>query len=292
MRALRISRGERGIAETLTAMLAYCRNPETVPLFRRLALWITKDTLGKEAQARAIYHWVSSRVRYVHDPDGIEFLIDPVDLACKALHKSPEAAEDCEGQATLVAALCSSIGFPARFVVSEDPSHRPPRDENWWAHVHGEVWTGRGWLPMDTALSWVPFGCRVQGGKRSFVELGDVPDEHFDEALSEGPDSLGFVSSLITTSADLVKSLVGARASVKVAKAQQQSEMAYLDAQERLAKAEAEIAASERQLAEEREARRLAEIDAEGRLRQSTWVDAALSVGIASLGVWALKEVG
>ncbi len=67
------------------------------------------------SQARAIRSWIAARFRFVKDPRGIELLETPLYLL-QRIAVQGYVQGDCDDAATLAAALCTSIGIPAKFV--------------------------------------------------------------------------------------------------------------------------------------------------------------------------------
>lgn len=289
---LRIDYGEAGTAATLAAMAAYCLAPETVAALRPLALRITARAHSREDEAKAIYRWVRTRVRYVRDPAGLEHVSDPVEVARKAEAGSVLAAEDCDGHATLVGALCTCVGLPVRFVVTEDPSNVSTEERPWWAHVHAEAELEQGWCPLDSALSFVPLGSRVRG-RRTYLDLADMPSEVLEDAGQGSQNRLGFIASVVQSSSQLVQSLIGARTQAKLADAQADAERAWAAAQSRYAEVEAGYLSAERQLEAEREARANQEAEALSAARSAAWFDTVFNLALIGAGgaaVWALNR--
>lgn len=107
-----ISNGLNGNLETIEYMKKVARIRSGHPLVRKLALKILND-YGVEShrfadEALAIGDFVKRHVRYVRDPEDIEYLQDPVDLIKQMQNGS--ARGDCDDQSLLAACLLLSIG--------------------------------------------------------------------------------------------------------------------------------------------------------------------------------------
>lgn len=69
-----------------------------------------QDLAWKESAARAVYRWMGSRIRYAHDPEGIEQVQEPT--ATLALGQG-----DCDDMVSLAVAMLTGLGVPARIKV-------------------------------------------------------------------------------------------------------------------------------------------------------------------------------
>lgn len=82
------------------------------PKIRKLALNILHDygigSMQYIQEAKAIGDYIKSKVRYVRDPDGIEYLQDPLDLVTHI--QQGIAQGDCDDMALLTATLLLSVG--------------------------------------------------------------------------------------------------------------------------------------------------------------------------------------
>ena len=82
------------------------------PLIRKLALNILQQAQVPSHhfvdEALAIGDYVKRKVRYVRDPNNIEYLQDPLDLVKQI--QSNTAQGDCDDMATLTATLLASVG--------------------------------------------------------------------------------------------------------------------------------------------------------------------------------------
>lgn len=141
--------GAAGIRATLSAMMRAARDAETTLEIRSLAERIVQHVAPKDyaGELRAIQAWVKNNIRYTRDPVTTETLKIP-----HALLESPYG--DCDDQATLVAALAMSIGFPARFVAIG------VNEPGTFDHVYAEVKLGTVWVSVETTepvdVGWQP----------------------------------------------------------------------------------------------------------------------------------------
>lgn len=103
-----------------------------------------KDRL---AEIEAIFDYVQNDIRYVRDVVGVETLCDPRMTIRRRVG-------DCDDQATLLATLFESVGYPTRFVMS---GYRTPKD---FEHVYLQVLVDRQWISADPTepypLGWAP----------------------------------------------------------------------------------------------------------------------------------------
>jgi transglutaminase-like putative cysteine protease len=143
--------GAAGIRATLDAMIQAAREASTTIEIRNLAESIIVAVPAKDyrGELEAIQRWVMAHIRYTRDPITTETLKLP-----RALLESPQG--DCDDQATLVAALAMSIGFPARFVAIG------VHDAGLFEHVYAEVMLGTVWCSVETTepvpIGWIPEG--------------------------------------------------------------------------------------------------------------------------------------
>ncbi len=109
-----ISEGIPGAVQTLRAMrdLVKASIREPAQQVRETALGIINSDAWMQ-QIRDLQDWVQSHIRYVQDPTDDAGGVELVQTPQKTLEYS---AGDCDDQSTLLAALLSAIGHPARFV--------------------------------------------------------------------------------------------------------------------------------------------------------------------------------
>lgn len=107
-----IGNGLKGNLQTISFMKKVARKQSGDPTIRRLALNILEDygvgSMQYVDEAMAIGDYVKNKVRYVRDPDGIEYLQDPKDLVGQI--QKGLAQGDCDDMSLLTATLLLSIG--------------------------------------------------------------------------------------------------------------------------------------------------------------------------------------
>jgi hypothetical protein len=112
-----IGNGLKGNLQTISFMKKVARKSSAEPLIRKLALNILHDyqvqSMDHINEAKAIGDYVKNKVRYVRDPDGIEYLQDPKDLV-KHIQQGI-AQGDCDDMALLTASLLLSVGHRPLF---------------------------------------------------------------------------------------------------------------------------------------------------------------------------------
>lgn len=131
--------GYAGIRATLACMRKMVNDWRTAPEIVSAARSIVFMEPAKDAvaEASALYRYVRDSVRYVQDVLGVETLATPI----ITLHTR---SGDCDDQATLLATLLESIGYPTRFVVAgySDPGI--------FEHVYLQVCIDGEWISCDT----------------------------------------------------------------------------------------------------------------------------------------------
>lgn len=109
--------GEKGNHQTIKLMEKIARQRSGDPTIRKFALNILSyyqvPSQDYAKEALAIGDYVKEKVRYVRDPDGIEYLQDPVDMI-KQMAKG-EAQGDCDDMSLLIATLLLAIGHRPYF---------------------------------------------------------------------------------------------------------------------------------------------------------------------------------
>ena len=112
-----LSNGLKGNLQTIKFMKKVARAKSGDPTIRRLALNILEQyqvpSMNYVEEALAIGDYVKNKVRYVRDPDGIEYLQDPIDLV-KHIQEGL-AQGDCDDMALLAATLLLSVGHQPFF---------------------------------------------------------------------------------------------------------------------------------------------------------------------------------
>lgn len=139
--------GAAGTRATLKAMARLARAAKTDIRVINAAREIVASVRGHKdfvGQVAALQRWVQDNIQFVRDVRDVETLTAPAAVLA-------QRAEDCDGQATLLAALLESIGHPARFVAGGDGVD--------FVHVWCEALVGRDWLAAETTEPW-PLGRR------------------------------------------------------------------------------------------------------------------------------------
>ena len=143
-----IAGGLAGTDRTVREIARHVQADLQRPGIRLLATEILRHIPSKdqEAEARAIYDYVSRSIRYQKDPIGIETVQSPlVTLRLKA--------GDCDDHVALVAALALSVGIPARLRVVGYF-----KDE--MVHIFPELNINNRWTVADTTEPGRGFGWR------------------------------------------------------------------------------------------------------------------------------------
>jgi len=148
-----ISGGNAGVWQTVRAMRRLVNDSRTNLDLRQTATSVVflcppKDEI---AEARAIFDFVQSHIRYTKDIHGVETLSSPeITLAGRV--------GDCDDQATLLATLFECVGYPTRFVVAGYTSGE-------LEHVFLQVFAGGDWIDCDPTernpMGWAPPGAVV-----------------------------------------------------------------------------------------------------------------------------------
>lgn len=138
--------GLPGVYQTIGAMRALVTQYRTHPAIRQAATSAAFLTPERDefAECSALFAWVRDSVRYVRDVHNVETLTTP-DKTMAGL------IGDCDDQATLLAALFESIGYPTRFVIAG--YHYPGEFE----HVYVQVYACDQWIDCDPT-EHRPFG--------------------------------------------------------------------------------------------------------------------------------------
>lgn len=156
---------EARTAHTISLMAEYVRQDAKAPIVRQAAYQAISHLAGRDArqEAIAVWQWVRSRVRFVHDSDfaigdDAEVLVRPVDLL-----RMPQPSGDCDDFSMLVAALLRALGIPSAFVtVAADP-----RSADQYTHVYVVAMLPNGPLALDASHGpspgWEP---KPQGKRR------------------------------------------------------------------------------------------------------------------------------
>ena len=111
-----------------------CWIDSRLPEVRQAAEEITRDCSDPYEKGAAIVRWVRDHVTYTPDTWETGQLGERIADASVLLR---ERAEDCDGKARAVVALCRAAGLRARIVAV--------MDGDYFAHAAADVDTGEGW---------------------------------------------------------------------------------------------------------------------------------------------------
>lgn len=147
--------GDFGTELTIWHMRREARRGAAEPLPQRTARAIV-GRAGPRDAARRIRRYLEERVRFVHDPAGLELVKSPT-FMLREIESRGYATGDCDDVATLGAALGHAAGLPARFVLYGFQRSGP------YEHVFTELETPEGWLELDTTRpDQMPSGLRLE----------------------------------------------------------------------------------------------------------------------------------
>jgi len=141
-----IPEGPAGIRITLDRMVEIVRDYRRNPTIRQLAIELMPEDRypNRREQARAVWKFVRSYIRFIGDIRGTETLQTPI-------RTLQNRAGDCDDQSILVSALLEAVSHQTRFVAMGFERGK-------FSHVLSEDWMGRTWLPLETTVADVPFG--------------------------------------------------------------------------------------------------------------------------------------
>ena len=141
--------GNAGVFATVRAMRALVDARKGDPAILEAATSIIWHTPERDelSEVEALHAWVRDSIRYVRDVHALETLTDPVVVMARRVG-------DCDDQATLLAALAESVGYPSRFVVGAFAAPGA------WDHVWLQVFAAGAWIDADPTehepLGWAP----------------------------------------------------------------------------------------------------------------------------------------
>ena len=104
--------GENAILNTVDEIKRVIRESAYNPYVRRWAEQIVEEVKpnDKYGEARAVYDFITTHVRYTKDPKGMEFIQTPP-LLLQMIEQGEIPKGDCDDIATLAMSLLKSIGF-------------------------------------------------------------------------------------------------------------------------------------------------------------------------------------
>jgi predicted transglutaminase-like cysteine proteinase len=145
-----IPTGDVGTYATVEQMVHLIREGTMNERARLLAVDIIKGCpwKNKECEAKAIFKWLRSNIRFVSDPHMVELLHD-VDAILRY------RAADCDDFVILGASLLRSVGIPARVVIIGAVPQHPDA----FTHTYLEIaLPKRGWIGFDPSVVKSTFG--------------------------------------------------------------------------------------------------------------------------------------
>ena len=143
--------GNAGVFATVRAMRALVDARKGTPEILQAACSIIWHTPERDelSEVEALHAWVRDTIRYVRDVHALETLTDPVVVMARRVG-------DCDDQATLLATLAESVGYPTRFVIGAFAARGA------WDHVWLQVFAAGAWIDADATehqpLGWAPEG--------------------------------------------------------------------------------------------------------------------------------------
>lgn len=158
-----VSGGVRGNVQTIEFMKKIARERSFYPVIRQFAknilIYAGVDSNNYADEALAIGDYVKNKVRYLRDPDNIEYLQAPEDLI-EQMAKG-EAQGDCDDMALLIASLLLSIGHQPRF-----RAVRYKRNTGHYDHIYVVVYEKnrqgpRMRIALDAIMKQEPIGYEV-----------------------------------------------------------------------------------------------------------------------------------
>lgn len=150
--------GVRGTMQTLRVMRQLVNAYRINPDIRRAAaniLFLTPERDGL-SRPRSLFEWVRDHVRYIPDVLDVETLSTPDKILAGLIG-------DCDDQATLLATLYESVGYPTRFVLTSYS------DSGQFEHVYLQVHADGEWFDVDPTEPH-EFGWSAPGATMQHIE--------------------------------------------------------------------------------------------------------------------------
>lgn len=151
-----LSDQESEAVQILRFMESVRRRREREPYLREVAVRLLRgvDDHDQREQAARLLDFVKSKVKYVLDPNGSEYVRDPV-LMVSEIYRHGEARGDCDDHALLLASLLGAIGMNARCVAVKIPEELP-EGEDYYNHVIAQAQIAGEWLDLDPCAKQRP----------------------------------------------------------------------------------------------------------------------------------------
>lgn len=161
---LDIGSGDTATWNTVDSMADYVRDGVADFFVRECAEFIVHPVPGKQYlnEIKQLFYFVRDACTYRKDTYNLE-----MNKSCRRLLEGRQF--DCDDAATLLLALCYSLGHgPGEFVlVAADPG-RPEEH----SHVYARVYHNGKWYPMDATMPTKNFGWEVPGPfRRDYVPV-------------------------------------------------------------------------------------------------------------------------
>ena len=156
--AMRLSKGDSGIRETLEAMAAAVVDElQNGTAARRVTRAVVGEETSDLGKMQRIWRFARDRVRFKPDPRRIELVRTP-DRMFQIIDQAGRFDGDCDDRAVLIASMLGAAGIrPGFFVIGPDPSGP-------FGHVFaGGVVRGK-LIPMDPQEGF-PVGSMAPAGR-------------------------------------------------------------------------------------------------------------------------------
>ncbi len=161
--------GDAGVVRTVRVMRNLIRANRGHPIVRDHAEQAVAGVPPGDglAEIAAVRDYVTTRVDYRQDPNGVEWLQAPwLVLACQ-IDRGSRPQLDCDDLTDLTLAMLESIGHRTAMRIV---SHRPDRQFN---HVYGLDHVGGATVKLDLVETWRPAGRTPPPETRALeVEVG------------------------------------------------------------------------------------------------------------------------
>lgn len=157
--------GDKGTMQTLGVMRRLARDGAKDLAVRETAISVLESTRARAhdtmAELCALYRYVRDRVRFTRDIVNVETLQSP-------RYTLKVMSGDCDDRATLLAALCMSVGIPCRLnfkVVAANPR------TNQFSHVYVTANVNGREIGMDPTYHSNAFGWQLRGMRSAEVPV-------------------------------------------------------------------------------------------------------------------------
>ncbi len=147
---------ETDAVQILRFMESVRRRREVEPYIRECATRILRGVPDHDQQAQAarLLDFVKTKVIYVLDPVGTEYITDPV-IMLRDIRRRGEARGDCDDHALLLASLLGSVGVEARCAAVK-LKDQLPEGEDYYNHVIAQAYIGGEWIDLDPCAKRQP----------------------------------------------------------------------------------------------------------------------------------------